>query len=153
VGKRVPDSSFEVVAHLPGSATTDFGAPGASGPLDDDPLTAAEVRRAQSIMRAAWSCFDTVVAGAPEKLTKGPRGGGRDRDAIVEHVREAERAYARQWQVKISPQAPWSHQRDELLQVLRSQPTGAKWSLRYGVHRVVWHVLDHAWEIEDRTPQ
>ena len=26
------------------------------------------------------------------------------------------------------------------------------WSPRYAVRRAAWHVLDHAWEIEDRTP-
>jgi hypothetical protein len=153
VGRRVPNSSFEVVARLPGSATTDFGAPGASGPIDDDPLTALEARRFQSIMRAAWDCFDRVADDAPDVLTKGPRGGGRDREAIVEHVREAERAYARQWQVTVPPRTPWPEQRDEVLEVLTRRPARTKWSLRYGVHRVVWHVLDHAWEMEDRTPQ
>jgi hypothetical protein len=26
----------------------------------------------------------------------------------------------------------------------------ARWTPRYFVRRVAWHVLDHAWEIEDR---
>ena len=29
---------------------------------------------------------------------------------------------------------------------------GARWSVRYFVRRDAWHVLDHAWEIEDRAP-
>jgi hypothetical protein len=28
---------------------------------------------------------------------------------------------------------------------------GARWSPRYFVRRVAWHLLDHAWEIEDRS--
>jgi hypothetical protein len=28
---------------------------------------------------------------------------------------------------------------------------GVIWPLRYFVRRVAWHVLDHAWEIEDRV--
>jgi hypothetical protein len=28
---------------------------------------------------------------------------------------------------------------------------GARWSARYFVRRSAWHVLDHAWEIEDRS--
>ena len=28
---------------------------------------------------------------------------------------------------------------------------GARWSARYFVRRAAWHVLDHAWEIEDRS--
>lgn len=27
---------------------------------------------------------------------------------------------------------------------------GLRWPPRYFVRRVAWHVLDHAWEIEDR---
>jgi len=25
------------------------------------------------------------------------------------------------------------------------------WPARYAVRRIVWHVLDHAWEIQDKT--
>jgi len=33
----------------------------------------------------------------------------------------------------------------------RSGPRGGRiWTLRFFVRRVAWHVLDHAWEIEDR---
>jgi hypothetical protein len=28
---------------------------------------------------------------------------------------------------------------------------GTRWTARYYVRRSAWHVLDHAWEIEDRT--
>ena len=28
---------------------------------------------------------------------------------------------------------------------------GGTWPLRYAARRFTWHVLDHAWEIEDRT--
>ena len=28
---------------------------------------------------------------------------------------------------------------------------GVRWSPRYFVRRSAWHVLDHAWEIEDRV--
>jgi hypothetical protein len=27
---------------------------------------------------------------------------------------------------------------------------GKRWTVRYFVRRAAWHVLDHAWEIEDR---
>jgi hypothetical protein len=27
---------------------------------------------------------------------------------------------------------------------------GKRWTARYFVRRAAWHVLDHAWEIEDR---
>jgi hypothetical protein len=28
---------------------------------------------------------------------------------------------------------------------------GKRWSARYFVRRAAWHVLDHAWEIEDKS--
>jgi hypothetical protein len=32
-------------------------------------------------------------------------------------------------------------------------PKGGKmWTARYFLRRDAWHALDHAWEIEDRTP-
>ena len=46
--------------------------------------------------------------------------------------------------------------RGAILAVLR-QPSdgspiaGRKWPPRYAARRIAWHVLDHAWEIEDRT--
>src|SRR5438067_302187 len=32
-------------------------------------------------------------------------------------------------------------------------PTGDRgWPVRYAARRMAWHVLDHAWEMEDRVP-
>jgi hypothetical protein len=31
------------------------------------------------------------------------------------------------------------------------QPGEKQWPFRYALRRVTWHVLDHAWEIEDRS--
>jgi hypothetical protein len=39
--------------------------------------------------------------------------------------------------------------RSELLKALAA-PSG-KWPARYAARRIAWHVLDHAWEIEDRS--
>ncbi len=95
---------FDVVEHLPGDASTDFGAPGAVAAGDGDPLSPAEARRQAALLEAAWAVFDRVVAGAPATLAKGPRGGGRDRDPIVDHVVGAEAAYARK--IGIAHKAP-----------------------------------------------
>ncbi len=33
-----------------------------------------------------------------------------------------------------------------------TEPLAEKgWPVRYATRRLAWHVLDHAWEIEDRT--
>ena len=61
----------------------------------------AQRERLASLVEAAWTVLDRVVAKAPEALRKGPRGGGRDRDKIVDHVLGAEVGYAHQIGVKV----------------------------------------------------
>jgi hypothetical protein len=86
---------LEVVEHLPGTPTTVFGAPDVVFALDGRPTDAADGGRLAALVRAAWTILERVVASAPADLRKGPRGGGRDRDAIAAHVVAAENAYAR----------------------------------------------------------
>jgi hypothetical protein len=141
----------EVIATLAGNATTDFGAPDARGPWDTKPLTRTETTRQLGLVKDCWSYFDRVVATAPSALRKGPRGGGRDRDAVAEHVREAERAYASRIGTKIPPRTPWPDIREAILDQLRHGSTNPKWPTRYAVRRLAWHITDHAWEIQDRS--
>ncbi len=147
---------------MPGSATTDFGAPGAPTKADGEPLTKAQAARLADLVRASWVVFDRVVASAPATLRKGPRGGGRDRDAIVDHVLGAEVAYARKLGLR-------HHQPEaddpQAVETVRSSIEGAirdaraplppepakPWPYRYAARRFAWHLLDHAWEIEDRA--
>jgi hypothetical protein len=146
-----------VVARVPGSPITDFGAPYAVPDLDQDPLPAEEAERGVALLRAAWDLFDEVAAAAPEDLRKGPRGGGRDRGGIVHHVTEAERSYARMVGVRHKPfksAADRDAMRAELAEVLArpwEPPQTTKWPPRYAVRRIAWHVIDHVWEIEDRV--
>jgi hypothetical protein len=151
VGGSFTPGGFEVVGRLPGSATTDFGAPDAKGPWDDVPLVGAEADRQAERLDACWYALDRAVAAAPEELRKGPRGGGRDRDAVAVHVQEAERAYARKAGVRLPPRTPWADQRTALLDAIRAGTADGAWPARYAVRRIGWHVLDHAWEIEDRS--
>lgn len=150
-GPGFEPGELQVVDRLPGNATTDFGAPGAISALDTEPLDAAASARAVEMLEACWRHFDGVVARAPAVLPKGPRGGGRDRDGIVAHVREAERTYGRKVGVRVAPRTPWPWQRAEIVAgLVAGAPQGA-WPARYGLRRMAWHVLDHAWEIEDKA--
>jgi hypothetical protein len=145
---------LSVAAAVPGNATTDFGAPDAMAPGEDEPVPPDAAERLALLLHACWSAFDDVVAGAPADLRKGPRGGGRDRDAVADHVREAERTYTRMIGVRVPPRTPWPVQRDRILDGVRAAGgDGAdfRWPVRYYVRRTAWHVLDHAWEIEDRS--
>ncbi len=165
-GLEPPDPArIEIVERLAGSGTTDFGAPGVAGQLDGEPLTALEAARLVRLLESAWAFFDRVVTGAPAALRKGPRGGGRDRDVIVDHVVGAEvEAYARKLGIRLPRPArddlgARARERDAIAAALRaaggapaSEPAAARgWAPRYAARRIGWHVLDHAWEIEDRS--
>jgi hypothetical protein len=151
--KRFPSGRSEILGTVSGNATTDFGAPAIAGSWDEDPLDAQERRRRTQILQACWDAFDRTVAASSPTLVKGPRGGGRDRDKIADHVRDAERAYARKLGVKLPPRTPWPQQRPAIVEAIAEAPDDAGgWPLRYGINRTAWHVLDHAWEIEDKQP-
>jgi len=133
---------------VPGTGTTDFGAPDARTTFDERPLPRSWI----DVLDASWRAFDAAVAASSPTLVKGPRGGGRDRDAIADHVREAERSYARQIGLRLPPRTPWAEQRAAILDALRSGEHEQRWPVRYYVRRTTWHVLDHVWEIEDKQP-
>lgn len=145
-----PDS-LVVVARAAGIRTTDFGAPDARGPWDQEPLSDQEAERQLELLHACWLAFDWALAIAPAELPKGPRGGGRDRDRIAAHVREAERAYAAKINFRVAPRTPWQQQRAALETALRQHATTSTWPVRYALRRCAWHVLDHAWELQDKT--
>jgi hypothetical protein len=157
---RAAQSDFEIVERLQGSASTEFGAPGAIPAYDASAPDDKEAGRLIRLVAAAWRTFDAVVAGAPPTLRKGPRGGGRDRDAIVVHLLDAEGAYARQLGVRLKvpdagDRAAVEAHRQAILRGLRSgggdrPPAKGAWPVRYAARRIAWHALDHAWEIEDR---
>jgi hypothetical protein len=66
-------------------------------------------------------------------------------------MREAERAYAPKVGCRVPPRTAWPEQRSMLAAALRAGPTGTVWPVRYTIRRCAWHVLDHAWEMEDRS--
>jgi hypothetical protein len=163
-GARFPKSAadtFDVVERIKGNATTDFGAPGVVPELDREPVTRSRAARQAGLLEAAWAALDQTAVKAPESLRKGPRGGGRDRDKMVQHVLSAEAAYARKLGIRhrepqLGDDAAVTALRTELLDVLGRPSDGTPpvengWPAAYGARRIVWHVLDHVWEIEDRS--
>lgn len=143
--------ALEVIGTVKGSGTTDFGAPDAKVRWDKVSPTPRELNRQIGVLKDCWNYFDAVVANAPSKMRKGPRGGGRDRDAIVDHVREAERAYCSGIGSRVAPRTPWDEQRDVVVTTLKAGGSNAKWPIAYAIRRCAWHVVDHAWEIEDKS--
>jgi hypothetical protein len=161
---RPPENpqAFEITERLAGTTTTDFGAPDAALADNMLPVDEAELARYQSILEACWGALDEAARSAAGKeLRKGPRGGGRETDEIVRHTLEAHAAYLGRIGVKLPPGADLSVMRQISSQALTAAahgelPThgprgGAYWTPRYFVRRAAWHILDHAWEIEDRA--
>ncbi len=165
-------SCLLVVERLAGNATTDFGAPDIAPSTDAAQVDDAELRRLEALLKACWSAFDAAVLAAEGKeLRKGPRGGGRDVAGITRHVLEAEASYLVRLGGKrpgrgdedneIDPGGVMEDRRQAVLGALgaasrgefplRGPRGGARWTPRYFVRRAAWHVLDHAWEIEDRS--
>lgn len=152
---------FEVVERMKGNATTDYGAPGVQARWESNPMTTREVERMCALVEACWAELDAVVKNAPQELRKGPRGGGRDRDKMVDHVLGAESGYAPKLGIKlvqpaIDDRKAITANRRALLEKFRAGADGRPareggWSARYMARRIAWHALDHAWEIEDRT--
>jgi hypothetical protein len=158
-------SAFTVVERLTGNATTDFGAPDVPPSADAEPVAEGDLARLTTLLRASWRAFDRAVDAAEGmELAKGPRGGGRDLDGIVDHLLGSDEGYV----TLLGARAPPGDEDDrvervrtavlEALEVAVREgvppgPRGGKrWTPRYFVRRSAWHVLDHAWELEDRTP-
>lgn len=163
-GLRVPAPDrleLDVVDAVEGSAGTDFGIPYTVAPSDRRPVTRTQAARLAALVQAAWTVFDRVAADAPPTLRKGPRGGGRDRDKMIDHVLGADHAYAREMGIRLpegtrADRAAVDVERAAVLEVLRQSSDGSpidgrKWPPRYAARRVAWHALDHAWEMEDRS--
>jgi len=97
-GFRAPGAveDLRVIERLTGDATTDFGAPSIAPSEDAEPVDGRGLRRLQAILDACWAAFDRAVRSAEGvELAKGPRGGGRGLEVIVDHVVGAEAGYLR----------------------------------------------------------
>ena len=108
------------------------------------------------LVAACWTYLDKVVATAHASLRKGPRGGGRDRDAMFIHVLGAEVVYAKQIGTRLkepegAPKAAVQASRKAFLEGLTNPNRVEKWPVPYAARRTAWHALDHAWEMEDRS--
>ena len=159
--------AFDVVERLVGGSGTDFGVAGRSPAADEASLDGAELERGLALLSACWDAFDSAASAAiGRELRKGPRGGGRDLGKIEDHVLEAEDAYLNQLGARppmrsgrIDPDR-LAH-RHAVLVALRARsrgedppsPSGTRkrWTPRRFIRRACWHLLDHAWEIEDRV--
>jgi hypothetical protein len=161
------EAEYGVVERLKGGSGTEYGVAGASPSTDERPLDGGDLDRLVRLLEAAWAAFDRAAEAARGvELAKGPRGGGRDREKIAAHIVESEEAYiaalgAQRPKTASDPFDGLMPLHGAALEALRAKARGElpevgarggkRWSARNFVRRAAWHVLDHAWELEDRS--
>lgn len=161
-GEFEKQASIHVVERYEGNGSTDFwGISFTSSELDRQPIPGEEWERRLALLRACWAEFDDVAARVSAELQKGPRGGGRDRDEIINHVFGNERVqFAKKvgvmtpQGVMLTPDGLAAH-RDAFIDGLREyhaerKPVGRTWTISYLLRHTAYHVMDHAWEMEDK---
>jgi hypothetical protein len=151
-----------VVERVEGNGMTDYyGVSGRIAEPEQEQMSEAECERKIALLRASWTYFDDVASRVSAELQKGPRGGGRERDEIVRHVNGAE---IYEHATKVGVRTPLEARRDpDALRAhreafcagirefnARGAAAGKWWTVRFTIRRCAWHMLDHAWEMEDR---
>jgi hypothetical protein len=151
----------DVVERLPGIGMTDFyGVSGVPAGPEHDQMTDAECARKIALLEATWATLDETAARVTPELRKGPRGGGRERDQIVRHVVGWE-IYDLALKVGVrfdpeireDPKALRTY-RAAFVEAIRDYNArgvmARTWTVQFLIRRCAWHMLDHAWEMEDR---
>jgi hypothetical protein len=154
--------TLDVIERYPGNTSTDWwGIAQVPSQTERAVLPAAELDRRLEVLRAAWSYFDDVASRVSAELRPGARGGGWTRDEIVRHVHANE---AHQFTRKVGVRTPRdvvltpdgrAVHRFDTLDAIRDynaagRIAGRSWSIQFLIRRIGQHVMDHAWEMEDR---
>ena len=152
-----------ILERTPGNTSTDWwGIAHVPSVVEAEPLADDELERRIGLMRATWAFFDDTADGGGAPLTRGPRGGGRERDEIVRHIYASERhnfwrkvAIREEDGVRLTPEE-LADLRERYVAAIREYHAddrpARKWPLRFLIRRTAQHAMEHAWEIEDRDP-
>jgi hypothetical protein len=153
---------LDVIEDRVGTGSTDFWgisfSPSSSepGPMDD-----SEMDRKITLLRACWAFFDGVAGRVSAEMRKGPRGGGRDRDQIIRHtIRVESEDFARRVGLRIpeggalTPDGLVAY-REAYVAAMHAYNRGEgkrmqSWTLPFLIRHSAFHVMDHAWEMEDK---
>ena len=151
----------KVVEDVPGIGMTDFyGLSGVPATAEKEPMSPADCDRKVALLEATWAYLDATLARVSEELRKGPRGGGREKDVIRRHVvgweiydlaKKVGVAY--EVDTRDDPAALAAYRRDFAAAIHEYNAQGLMartWYLQFLIRRCAWHMLDHAWELEDR---
>jgi hypothetical protein len=150
-----------VVERIEGIGMTDFyGLSMKPSTPEQEQMSDAECERKIALLRACWTYFDDVASRVSPELRKGPRGGGRDRDRIVEHVNANEIGNFSRKVGVTAPEEAWQNPaalrayREEFAAKIRDAnargPEARNWTVQFVIRHSAYHVMDHAWEMEDR---
>lgn len=157
------EGAIEVIERYPGSSSTDFwGIAHVPSGTERTALSSDALERRLDLLRACWSYFDATAERASKELRPGPRGGGWTRDEIVRHVivNEPEQ-FTRKVEVRTPREVVLTRvglvaHRAATVDAIRAYDLAGRsartWPIQFLVRRIAHHVMDHAWEIEDRTP-
>lgn len=153
---------LEIVEEKVGTGSTDFwGISYSTSSFEPEPMEDSEIERKITLLRACWSFFDGVAARVSAEMRKGPRGGGRDRDQIIRHtIRTESEDFAKRVGLRIpegaalTPEGLGNH-RETFVAAMRAYNAGEgkrmrSWTLPFLIRHSAYHVLDHAWEMEDK---
>jgi len=154
-------TDVSIVERYMGTGSTDFwGISFAPSSMDRAPLDDATFERKIKLLKAAWAEFDDIADRVSPELRPGPRGGGRGRDRIIQHVLNVEgqdfskRVNAPSELKELLTPAGLAAHRDRYVTAMRSWRAEGrglgKWTIPYLLRHSAYHVLDHAWEMEDR---
>ena len=153
---------IEVVEDRIGTSSTDFwGISFSPCASERDPMGEDEPERGIALLRACWAFFDGVAARVSPEMRRGPRGGGRDRDEIISHtIRTESESFARRVGLRIPERAALSpdglrQHREAYVAAMRVYNAGEvkrmlTWTLPFLIRHSCFHLLDHAWEMEDK---
>lgn len=153
---------LEVIQEQVGTGSTDFwGISFSPSDTEQDPMSDAEFDRKINLLRACWALFDMVALRVSQDMRKGPRGGGRDRDTIISHtIRTESENFAKRVGLRtpkdgaLTPDGLAAH-REAYVAAMRAYNSGEgkrmrSWTLPFLIRHSAFHVMDHAWEMEDK---
>ncbi len=155
--------TVEVVERVPGSSSTDFwGIAHVPSRMEHEPLSSDELERRLALLAACWAYFDDTVDRVSGELRPGPRSAGRTREQIIRHVYGSEpEQFTRKVEVRtpieavLAPDGLARHRQQTLEAIRDYHRVGRRartWPLPFLIRRIAHHVMDHAWELEDRDP-
>lgn len=154
---------LEIVEDRVGPGSVDFwGISFSPSSTEHGPMTEAELERGITLLKACWAFFDGVAARVSPEMRKGPRGGGRDRDRIIRHtIRNESEEFAKKVGLRIPEEGALTpdglrRHRETYVAAMRAYNAGEvekqmrSWTLPFLIRHSAFHMLDHAWEMEDK---